>query len=165
MVLLGLLLGGPLVLQLDRITAIIGFSTPLIAFVFGAANATPGTWTPYDAKSIQCLTYTAAPLILTMATLLGGHWLPPQRLTINSDDYLGYVVSSDDKTLTAFLPGNKAVVRFEAATISRQFCSVSADTDLTYGGRLLGTAELPGCSDGKTKLDLTGPQLPSAITR
>lgn len=77
-------------------------------------------------------------------------WLPKERIVISKREYLVYVTSESDSSLNAYLPANRAVLRFKKSDVTaRQYCG-STSTTPTLGAAWKGSPLLPPCPDAST---------------
>jgi hypothetical protein len=84
-------------------------------------------------------------LVIVHNIYAGGPWLPRERLTVQGTDYVAYVVSDSEDTLSVYLPANKAVLRLKTEEIERrQFCGDEEPVQ-TIGSLWQGVPILPPC--------------------
>lgn len=84
-------------------------------------------------------------LLVLQFLVSGDMWLPKEYVQVAGSDYLVYVTSESDDSLTAYFPANKAVLRLEKSKVDqRQYCGPK-DATPTLGSQWKGIPALPEC--------------------
>lgn len=87
-------------------------------------------------------------------------WLPPEQVRTAKGNFVMYVLSTDDKRMVAFIPGNRAVLQIPIAEVrSRQFCSPYFRGDVATA--LWGPVQSESClHEQGARYPIEGPPVP-----
>ncbi|WP_328989011.1 hypothetical protein OG394_22560 [Kribbella sp. NBC_01245] len=132
----------PVALSLSDIfvTVIVGVATPVGAFIFGWMRRSIGDLVLMFAIPLAFLTLTS------VGALVAGTWIAPETAKVGgATETVIYTLASDGSDLVVFSPGDHAVIRLPASSVTdRQYCRNQSESP-TLADRLFNPPIIPKC--------------------